>query len=227
MIAKHEPIVKGVTMTSQRAMFFGTLALSYGLALPARADAAASALTLPLVPADAAPVAQSTTPDDAPPRFVSPPRQLPILAKLGASFTYEWALNESFFSGGLDLQIGAQGRLVSGGGRAMLRGGRTLAGLPFLWFSVAGGELEFRVTDRLRLGLGGSLGYLMIFRATKRTTMDTVTFTAYGEGTLDLYRPPTGGALYLGLRVGLDCLLNVYDELPVAPLLGFGPGYRF
>jgi hypothetical protein len=174
-----------------------------------------------------APIVQPTIPAGSLPPLPTQPRLAPVLAKLGTSFTYNWALNESFFSGGADLQLGAQNRLVAGGGRAMIRGGRTLAGLPFLWFSWVGGAVEFRVTSRLRLGAGANLGYLMIYRTTASSSLDSITFTAYGEGTLDLYQAPTGGALYLGIRVGLDWLLSATDEPPVGALLSLGPGYRF
>ena len=225
---------KTFAMTSYRAALFGALALSYVLIDPAWAVEAGAAdpppppSAQPLLASDSQPpVAPAMAPANSPPPMGSQPRQTPFLAKVGTGFTYNWLLNESFFSGGADLQLGGQHRFVAGGGRMMFRGGRTLAGLPLLWFSLVGGAVEFRVASRLRLGVGAAVGYLMIYRATLSSSLDSITLTAYGEGTLDLYQAPTGGALYLGLRAGVDWLVSVSGYPREGALLTIGPGYRF
>lgn len=167
------------------------------------------------------------------PRFVPPRFTLGVLA----TGTYTHLFETAFLTGGLELRMGVQTRIVEISGRVGFQAGGTPAGLLVLSPTVSLGFL-FRVptNDRVRLGFEVTVPpffrSLFIHYVTNPRYVPAALGVVAPEVSVDLYRPnpnnasPSPRALFWVAQAGV-CMTTDFQASPVfGPHIYTGLGYR-
>jgi hypothetical protein len=146
------------------------------------------------------------------------------LFSIEAGPIYRFTYDESFFSGGLSLVMGAQDAHWGGGIRLEGQYGATRYGLPFTSVSV-GPAFEFKLTPRLRLGFGVPISMLFVERVTEQNQwLVGVSAGAWAQTIVDLAHSRRHGDLFLDVRAGFDIY---WADASPAFWTQIAIGYRF
>lgn len=133
--------------------------------------------------------------------------------ELSVGYAYRWALEGSLDAFAAEIGFGGEGERTAGGPRFGIEVGRTRSGLPYQVI-VSGGEFQFKLGSRLRLGIGPSVSVIILERAT--SSSDDFWAFAFGavlDLSVDLFHTPSGGAIFLAGRAGYDFVAPVGDGL--------------
>ncbi len=186
----------------------------------------------PVPPPGAAP-GYPYAPPQYPPRQAEPPESSSharFLLRPSIGFGYRYALGESMYGAHLETLVGGGNDSWGAGGQLAFLLGRTQHNLEFQWIHLGPGFL-FRVAERVQLGFGAKLGWLIIQRATRSFAggdddIWSMSLGVHVDLTVDLWRARSGRAFLLGARVGYDYVFEVVDLTPHSLLTSVFLGYQ-
>jgi hypothetical protein len=128
------------------------------------------------------------------------------LIKLDAAYAYRYEFKDSISALALELMLGSEYPRSAAGGKLSLELGRTTAGLNFQALEL-GGNFEWKIGKRVRLGFSPQIAFLIFERATRSNSdLWTIALGLRTDLTVDLWQRKKGGALYAGVRIGYDLI---------------------
>jgi hypothetical protein len=157
---------------------------------------------------------------------MSLPKRNRLLARLSAGYGYRYMLGDNWNAGSAELVLGSSGERGASGGRIAFDAGTTPSGWHFEVLTV-GGNFDFKIGRRFRLGFSPNLGVLVVngTASGSEPTWITFVFGTHMEASIDLVQNSRGGGFVLLGRLGYDMVLagNNFNAL----LVRLGLGYRF
>jgi hypothetical protein len=152
-----------------------------------------------------------------------PERPSQLWFETSAGYVVRRAFDENFNASTFEVTLGRRGRVVSGGVRITGNAGATEHGLAFEAFTLSP-TIDFRI-NRLDLAFGMSVGGLWVHPARNTELMSAMVLGAYFAPSVELVRG-SAGALFLGLRGGVECLCNPFEDSERVFTLSASLGYR-
>jgi hypothetical protein len=162
------------------------------------------------------------------PTLVAPMPKRPrsrLLAKLSLGYGYHFIDGDSVNTAAFEVELGGEGQHAAGGVRFGFELGQTGSGRSFESL-VLGPGVEWKLGQRLRLGMAPTLSFLFVDDPYSNGTLGAVAIGFWVDASYDLWQRKTGGALYLAARIGYDWMIYS-DTTGDAMVARLWLGYRF